>query len=86
MKVEVALAPARSNATSVATSPTGMRNARSSGPSRSGGYIESGGDLVSTWSVLRMSCKPRSPVGLVKQPGTKQVRRTISHSPPNLVR
>jgi len=24
--------------------------------------------LVSTWSVLRMSCKPRSPVGLVNQP------------------
>ena len=29
-----------------------------------------GGDQVSTWSVLRLSCKPRSPVGLVKQPGT----------------
>jgi hypothetical protein len=28
-----------------------------------------GGDQVSTWSVLRLSCKPRSPVGLVKQPG-----------------
>ena len=27
-----------------------------------------GGDQVSTWSVLRLSCKPRSPVGLVKQP------------------
>jgi hypothetical protein len=26
-------------------------------------------ELVSTWSVLRQSCKPRSPVGLVKQPG-----------------
>ena len=35
------------------------------------GYnLPSGGDLVSTWSVLRKSCKPRSPVGLVKQPGT----------------
>ena len=31
----------------------------------------SGGDPVSTGSVLRKSCKPRSPVGLVKQPGTK---------------
>src|SRR5438477_1548809 len=30
-----------------------------------------GGDQVSTWSVLRQSCKPRSPVGLVKQPGHK---------------
>ena len=28
-----------------------------------------GGDQVSTWSILRLSCKPRSPVGLVKQPG-----------------
>jgi len=26
--------------------------------------------MASTWSVLRMSCKPRSPVGLVKQPET----------------
>ena len=35
------------------------------------GYnLPPGGDLVSTWSVLRKSCKPRSPVGLVKQPGT----------------
>ena len=43
-----------------------------------------GGDLVSTWSVLRESCKPRSPVGLVNPPGNKQVRRTTnSHSPPN---
>ena len=39
-----------------------------------------GGDQVSTWSVLRQSCKPRSPVGLVKQPGQTQVRRTIAHS------
>src|SRR5439155_24533714 len=30
-----------------------------------------GGDLVSTWSVLRQSCKPRSPVGLVNQPGNQ---------------
>src|SRR4029078_5199878 len=29
-----------------------------------------GGDQVSTWSVLRLSCRSRSPVGLVKQPGT----------------
>src|SRR5262245_27447520 len=29
-----------------------------------------GGDQVSTWSILRLSCKPRSPVGLVKQPGS----------------
>ena len=44
----------------------------------------SGGDPVSTGSVLRKSCKPRSPVGLVKQPGTKQVRtRTNSRSLPN---
>jgi hypothetical protein len=28
-----------------------------------------GGDQVSTWSILRQSRKPRSPVGLVKQPG-----------------
>jgi hypothetical protein len=27
---------------------------------------------ASTWSVLRQSCKPRSPVGLVKQPETKR--------------
>jgi hypothetical protein len=30
-----------------------------------------GGDLVSTWSVLRQSCKPRSPVGLVNPPAHK---------------
>jgi hypothetical protein len=30
-----------------------------------------GGDLVSTWSVLRLSCKRRSPVGLLKQPEPK---------------
>jgi hypothetical protein len=30
-----------------------------------------GGDQVSTWSVLRQSCKRRSPVGLLKQPGHK---------------
>ncbi len=30
-----------------------------------------GGDLVSTWSVLRQSCKPRSPVGLVNPPGNE---------------
>ena len=30
-----------------------------------------GGDLVSTWSVLRQSCKPRSPVGLVNPPGNQ---------------
>src|SRR5207248_7802472 len=45
-----------------------------------------GGDLASTWSILRQSCKPRSPVGLVKQPAPMQVRRTNSHSLPNLVR
>jgi hypothetical protein len=28
-----------------------------------------GGAMASTWSVLRMSCKPRSPVGLVNPPG-----------------
>src|SRR4029078_4446034 len=28
-----------------------------------------GGDLVSTWSLRRLSCKRRSPVGLLKQPG-----------------
>ena len=27
-----------------------------------------GGAMASTWSVLRQSCKPRFPVGLVKQP------------------
>jgi hypothetical protein len=27
-----------------------------------------GGAMVSTWSLLRQSCKPRFPVGLVKQP------------------
>ena len=41
-----------------------------------------GGDLVSTWSVLRQSCKPRSPVGLVNPPGNEQMRRMISHSLP----
>jgi len=41
-----------------------------------------GGDLVSTWSVLRQSCKPRSPVGLVNPPGKEQMRRTISQSLP----
>jgi hypothetical protein len=30
-----------------------------------------GGDLVSTWSFLRQSCKPRSPVGLVNPPANK---------------
>ena len=30
-----------------------------------------GGDQVSTWSVLRSSSEPRSPVGLVKQPAHK---------------
>ena len=30
-----------------------------------------GGDQVSTWSVLRQSCKRRSPVGLLNQPGHK---------------
>ena len=30
-----------------------------------------GGDQVSTWSVLRSSSEPRSPVGLVKQPAQK---------------
>jgi len=42
-----------------------------------------GGDQVSTWSILRSSSEPRSPVGLVKQPAQTQVRRTISHSPPS---
>ncbi len=42
-----------------------------------------GGDQVSTWSVLRSSSEPRSPVGLVNPPAQKQVRRTISHSPPS---
>jgi hypothetical protein len=27
-----------------------------------------GGAMASTWLVLRMSCKRRSPVGLLKQP------------------
>ena len=31
-----------------------------------------GGDQVSTWSVLRLSCRSRSPVGLVKQPGNQR--------------
>src|ERR671934_1859152 len=30
-----------------------------------------GGDQVSTWSVLRQSCKPRSPVGLVNPPANQ---------------
>jgi hypothetical protein len=30
------------------------------------------GDGSATWSILRQSCKPRSPVGLVKQPETKR--------------
>jgi hypothetical protein len=42
-----------------------------------------GGDQVSTWSVLRLSSEPRSPVGLVNPPAQTQVRRTISHSPPS---
>ena len=29
-----------------------------------------GGAMASTWLVLRLSCKPRSPVGLVKHPET----------------
>jgi hypothetical protein len=29
-----------------------------------------GGAMASTWSVLRVSCKRRSPVGLLKQPET----------------
>ena len=44
-----------------------------------------GGDLVSTWSVLRLSCEPRSPVGLVNPPGNTQMRIVqISHSLPSL--
>jgi hypothetical protein len=31
-------------------------------------YENIGGAMASTWSVLRMSCKRRSPVGLLKQP------------------
>ena len=34
-----------------------------------GVHMTYGGDLVSTWSVLRLSCEPRSPVGLVNPPG-----------------
>ena len=41
-----------------------------------------GGAMASTWSVLRVSCKRRSPVGLLKQPEPMQVRITISHSLP----
>ena len=47
-----------------------------------GGKKKYGGAMASTWSVLRMSCRPRSPVGLVKQPEPMQVRITISHSLP----
>ena len=38
-------------------------------PAATIGSVTYGGDLVSTWSVLRQSCKRRSPVGLLKQPG-----------------
>ena len=41
----------------------------STGPVHSKTY---GGAMVSTWSILRQSCKPRSPVGLVKQPENKR--------------
>src|SRR4029079_5022930 len=30
-----------------------------------------GGDQVSTWSIRRLSCKPRSPAGLVNPPGNR---------------
>ena len=39
-----------------------------------------GGDQVSTWSVLRQSCKPRSPVGLVKQPGNQHASADDNHA------
>jgi hypothetical protein len=43
-----------------------------------------GGDLVSTWSVLRLSCEPRSPVGLVNPPGNTQMRNLLnSHTLPS---
>ena len=63
-----------------------------SGFSRSPGFrgytereVTYGGAMVSTWSVLRLSCEPRSPVGLVNPPGKHQMRIVqISHSLPSL--
>ena len=81
-RVRVARAvPAGGLALSAPGAPAGRR----SGSRLRGAILRvSGGDPVSTGSVLRKSCKPRSPVGLVKPPGTKQVRtRTNSRSLPN---
>ena len=47
-----------------------------------GQHTTYGGAMASTWSVLRLSCKRRSPVGLLKPPETTQVRITTSHSLP----
>ena len=46
-----------------------MAHGQRGGPAATIGSVTYGGDLVSTWSVLRQSCKRRSPVGLLKQPG-----------------
>ena len=47
------------------------RASRRSSVSRYPSRTTYGGDQVSTWSVLRSSSEPRSPVGLVKQPAHK---------------
>ena len=52
-----------------ASAPCRPRPRRGESPARSYNTRTYGGDQVSTWSILRLSCKPRSPVGLVKQPG-----------------
>ncbi len=60
------------------------RACRAIRPRYTDGQETYGGAMASTWSILRQSCKPRSPVGLVKQPETQtQVRKTTSHSLPN---
>jgi hypothetical protein len=62
----------RTNGRSDETEGTAARSSifRSGGSPLKCGYTY-GGDLVSTWSVLRQSCKPRSPVGLVNPPANK---------------
>src|SRR5689334_11819539 len=70
------MAPAcrRRGAASIRQDP-GSTLLRPSAPEPGRGYDVQeetyGGAMVSTWSILRQSCKPRSPVGLVKQPETK---------------
>ena len=46
------------------------------------GHEHTGATWLRRGRSIRMSCKPRSPVGLVNPPAKTQMRRTISHSLP----